>query len=346
MDCKPILELLEHERVSGGKMTEALLQEAVADYSTNSAGAMRAIRRLQTSDAPGLVIGALRLLVSNEDSTAERSRGLQYIASLLTSGDLFPQLFLDDRILSSQSAAALARQVAAIHPLLDVRLVGFVLANGGSDGGGAQSALVLRALALVEAISNCSRLAPSLIQLLRHPCARVRSKAALLLGRANRNLARVGSLLASPDDRLRANAVESLWGDRRHEVLKILRKASHDKCGRVMVNALLGLCKAGDLEAHSRLLKMAENSDPALRCGAAWAMGESLDRQFSEVVERLAQDDDVKVRAMAEKSREKLRVPSPVIPPPPPVTKPVDAKPVQENTPAKPERHVSYVRIS
>jgi len=344
MDFKPILELLENERVSGEEMTEALLQEALADFSTNSASAMRAIRRLQTSDTLGLVIGALRLLVSNEGSTKERSRGLQYIASLLTSGDLLPQLFLDDRILSSQAVATLARQAAAIHPLLDVRLVGFVLANGGSDGG-AQSAVVLRALALVEAISDCSRLAPSLVQLLRHPCARVRSKAALLLGRANRNLARVGSLLASPDDRLRANAVESLWGDRRHEVLKILGKASHDKCGRVMVNALLGLCKAGDFEAHSRLLKLAENADPALRCGAAWAMGESSDREFGEALATLAHDADVKVRAMAAKSRDKLLSPNSVVELNPQAALP-DSGSVQASAPSEPIKHVSYVRIS
>ncbi len=345
MDLKPFLEMLEREHVSGREMTMALLQEAMKGFSTNSVSATRAIRRLQASDALGLAICALRLLISNAESTEERPRGLQYIASLLTSGDLLPQLLLDDRVLSSQAAATLATEAAAFHPLLDVHIVAVVFAINGSDGGAAKSTMVIRALAIAGAISDCSRLAPSLIQLLRHPCARVRSKAALLLGRANRNLARVGSLLASQDSRLRANAVESLWGDGRHEVLKILRKASHDKCGRVMVNALLGLCKAGDFEAHSRLLKMAENDDPALRCGAAWAMGESSDREFSDAVERLAQDDDPKVRAMAEKSREKLRVPDPAVQLSlkPPL---VESGLVQATAPTVPRKSVSYVRIS
>lgn len=323
MDFKPILELLEREDVSGEEMTVALLQEAVEDFPRNSASAMRAIGRLQASDAFGLAIGALRLLVANADSTEERSPGLQYIASLITSGDLLPQLLLDDQVLSSQAATTLASRAAAVHSLLDVHII--IFANKGSAGDEAKSAVVLRALALAAAISDCSRLAPTLVQLLRHPCARVRSKVALLLGRANGNLARVGSLLASPDSRLRANAVESLWGDSRHEVLGILKKASHDQCGRVMVNALLGLCKAGDVEAHARLLKMTENADPALRCGAAWAMGESSDREFSEALETLANDADDKVRAMAAKSQEKL---------------------LGASSPTEPANRAAYVRIN
>jgi hypothetical protein len=345
MHFKPLLELLEREHVSGELMTFALLQAAVADWPTNSTGAMRAIRRLQASDILGLAIAAIRLLISNEDSMEERSRGFKYVAGLLTTGDLIPQLLLDDRVLSSHAAATLAPQAAAVHPLLEVHIVGIVLANSGSDGGTASSAQVLRALAIAGAISDCSRLAPSLVQLLRHPCARVRSKAVLLLGRANRNLARVGSLLASPDSRLRANAVESLWGDGRHEVLKILRKASHDECSRVMVNALLGLCKAGDVEAHSRLLEMAGNGDPALRCGAAWAMGESSDREFSQALETLAHDADVKVRSMAEKSREKLRAPDPAVELNLP-TALVDSGPVPTTSPTVPKKSASYVRIS
>ena len=345
MDFKPLLELLEREHLSCEQMTMALLQEAIADWPTNSSGALRVIRRLQTSDAPGLAIAALRLLISNEDSPKERSRGVQYIGSLLTSGDLLPRLLLDDRVLSSHAATTLAPHVAAVHPLLEVHLVGLVLVNNGSEGGPATSALILRALAIAGAISDCSRLAPSLVQLLRHSCARVRSKAALLLGRANRNLARVESLLASPDDRLRANAVESLWGDGRHEVVKILRKASHDECGRVIVNALLGLCKAGDVEAHSRLLKMAVSDDPALRCGAAWAMGESSDHKFSDALDTLVRDADVKVRAMAEKSREKLRARNSAVQ----LnlkTPEVDSASVQDTTPTVPKKALSYVRIN
>lgn len=341
MDFKPILELLERERLAGEEMTATLLQEAVADFATDSGRAMSAIRGLQVSDVLGLAVGALRLLVSAEN----RSRGLRYIATLVCSGDLMPALLLDDHILTVDVAASLAHQVAAVNPHLDVRLVSIVLANGGNNRGVAKSPAVLRALALVEAISDCSRLAPSLIQLLRHPCGRVRSKAALLLGRANCNPGRVDTLLASPDGRLRANAVESLWGDYRPRTLKILWQATHDDCSRVVINALLGLCKAGDKKAHAALLEQAESPEPVRRSGAAWAMGESLDREFTEAVEKLAQDDHGKVRARAVQSREKLRVPDPVVVPHPPPP-PVDAESVQADTPAKPEKHLAYVRIS
>ena len=81
----------------------------------------------------------------------------------------------------------------------------------------------------------------------------------------------------------------------------------------MVVNALLGLCQAGDRNAYLRLAELGETSDPALRSGAAWAMGETGDLEFEEALEKLAQDGDAKVRAMAVKSQKKLRRPDPIV---------------------------------
>jgi HEAT repeat protein len=168
-------------------------------------------------------------------------------------------------------------------------------------------------LALVDAISDCLLLGSNLSRFLNHPSDRVRSKAALMLGRSNWNLTRIESLLASDDHRLRANAVESLWGHRHADVQNILWDATQDPCGRVVVNALLGLCQVGDRKAYSRLAELAETSDPALRSGAAWAMGEIGDPEFGDTLEKLVQDADVKVSDMARKSQKKLRGPDPIV---------------------------------
>ena len=204
----------------------------------------------------------------------------------------------------------------SIEPLLDVHLVRHVVSTRRVKLSAIKNADALHALELVDAISDCSRLGSYLIQFLNHPNEKVRSKAALMLGRSNWNLTRLESLLASDDSRLRANAVESLWGHRHGDVRKILWNATEDPSGRVVINALLGLCLARDREAHALLAELAKASDPALRSGAAWAMGESGDQEFGEALEKLAADGDAKVRAMAEKSQKKLHRPEPSATPP------------------------------
>ncbi|MGH9593902.1 MAG: HEAT repeat domain-containing protein [Bryobacteraceae bacterium] len=305
MDIKQILELLDAEQLPGNDATSDFLSDAVASFPSRSASAATTIRRLQTGDPSGFAVAAVRLLASAE----QRSPGAEYIASLVTAGNLWIEPLLDERVLSLEAAVPLAAKLVAVERCLDVQLVDKLVANAGGDVSAIPSATALRVLELVDAISDCSRLASHLVRFLRHPNAKVHSKAALLLGRANKNLTRVKNLLVSDDMRVRANAVESLWGHPGQDVRKMLWEATEDKSGRVVVNALLGLCQTGDRDAYLRLETLAQAADPALRSGAAWAMGETGDPDFGEALEKLEQDGDAKVRAVAEKSRQKLHGP-------------------------------------
>ncbi|HEY4363635.1 MAG TPA: HEAT repeat domain-containing protein [Bryobacteraceae bacterium] len=191
--------------------------------------------------------------------------------------------------------------------LADVRVMREVLAQGGGDVRNTNPEMVLRALRLVDSISDGSRLTSYLVQLLRHPSPQVRSKATLLLGHANLNINRVRGFLLSSDTRLRANAVESLWGHAgRENVRQLLWEASRDRNNRVMVNALLGLCKAGDRGAFARLAALSDSPNPRVRSGAAWAMGETGDAAFAATIEKLAQDTDEGVAGIAARARKKL----------------------------------------
>jgi hypothetical protein len=307
MVLKPPHELLGPKPLLGEQTTASLFQDGVAAFPSNRVQAISAIRRLQTSDPAGLSLAAVQLLEGAE----EKSPGLEGAAGLLTGAGLLAGLFLDKRCLSADAAVALARKIASVEPFLDVHLVRQVVENAAGKVGAIKIAEALQVLGLVDAISDCSRLGSYLVQFLNHPSDKVRSKAALMFGRSNWNLTRVERLLASDDNRLRANAVESLWGHRHSDVRKILWNATRDPCGRVVINALLGLCQAGDREAYALLASLAATADPVLRSGAAWAMGEIGDPEFGEALEKLAEDGDAKVRAMAEKSRKKLRTPGP-----------------------------------
>ena len=136
---------------------------------------------------------------------------------------------------------------------------------------------LVRAERALEALARIQE-EPGLWGLVRylahHPSAHLRSKLALLVGRANPDVERVRSLMATSDGRVRANAVESLWGSSDPAVLELFRAAVNDPYSRVAVNALVGLARAGNPEAHERLAHWASFEDSPRRAGALWALAE------------------------------------------------------------------------
>lgn len=298
-----------HARPSFDKTTKGLLQDAIATFPANRGTAICKIQRLRSSDPTGMSRAVVELLESAEVN----SRVLEDAVGLLTTCSLLAELLISSHVWTLDAAVALALKFRSVEPRLDVRLVKHVLGKvenvGSIDGDQA-----LRLLGLIDAISDCSVLAAYLVQFQRHPSDRVRSKAVLMLGRCNSNPGRVESLLSAEDDRMRANAVESLWGQRSKAAREIFWKATHDRSARVVANALLGLCRAGEEDAFLRLGELAWHADPPMRRSAAWAMGETGDLQFLATLEKLAQDPVDTVRERAEKSRQKLAAKIPAAP--------------------------------
>lgn len=313
-----------YQRPTFDKTTKGLLQDAVATFPANRGTAICKIQRLRRSDPAGTSRAVLELLQVAEIN----SRLLEDAVGLLTTCSLLAELFISSHVWPLDAAVALALKIRSVEPRLDVRLVKQVLGNA-EDVGSIDGDHALRLLGLIDAISDCSVLASYLVQFQRHPSDRVRSKAVLMLGRSNCNPGRVERLLSSGDDRMRANAVESLWGQRSKAARQILWRASQDRCARVVANALLGLCRAGEDDAFVRLGELAWNADPTMRCSGAWAMGETGDLQFLAMLEKLAQDPVATVRERAEKSRQKLAAKIPVAP----VIPPKEPKPEPEPTP-------------
>jgi HEAT repeat protein len=288
-------------RPTSDATTRGLLQDAIATFPANRASAVGKVQRLRSRDPLGILLAAVQLL----EAADENSQNLEHAVGLLGSGSLLAELFMNPQVWSLEAAVALAKKLQAVEPRLDLRLVRQVLGKVGSVDSIAKDD-ALRLLGLIDAISDCSVLASYLIQFQRHPNDRVRSKAALMLGRSNSNPGRVESLLASDDDRIRANAVESLWGQSSKPARQLFLSAARDSSGRVVANALLGLFRAGDKNALARLGQLANASDPMMRCSGAWAMGETGDQRFVEVLQVLVQDPSAAVRENAEESRQKL----------------------------------------
>jgi len=147
---------------------------------------------------------------------------------------------------------------------------------------------VLRILAILGAVSAHPS-TPLLTRFLNSANERVRSKAALLMGRVNHSVRWVENQLRQPDSRLRANALESLWGVATAEACAMFREAAKDGAPRVAGNAAAALYKAGQVDSLALLTELMDRPEPAWQATAAWAMGESGDARFVKHLERAAQ---------------------------------------------------------
>ena len=338
MDLNRVIELFANESFAAGGTAvrhakDGFLRDAMVMFSTNRAGATTAISKLQVDDPSGFAASAVRILST---AAGKKSPAVQFLAGLLFTEHQSIDPLADEN-LPWDAAVAVARSLAVVDPQLDARLLRKLLAEAAVDVKSIRTARALRALRLAEALSDCSRLSVYLIQFLRHPSPEVRSKAALLLGRCNLNLPRVMSLLDSDEERLRANVIESLWGHESAAVRKVLQGAVKDPCARASTNALVALCRMGDRQAIEMLRGAASSADPGERSRAAWAMGESKVAEFLPVLDVLSGDLHAKVRAMAEKSRAKLR-PSQSDQPPQPDQPAQPDKPPEADQPPQDEK--------
>ncbi len=233
---------------------------------------------------------------------------MQFIAGLMFAGNLLLDPLLDERILNLDAAIALARNLAGVEPLLDVRLMQKMLADVRGDVQAVRAPVALRVMLLAEAISDCSRLSSFLMLMMRHDDAEVRAEAALLLSISSYNLNRIKVFAASENPLLRATAMEALWGRREAESLALLHEATKDANRRVFLVALIGLARGGDAEAARRLKDLGRSEGPLVEAAAQWAAGEIDDAGLAAKLQPLEQSPDPFVRTIAQRRLRKLRV--------------------------------------
>jgi len=225
------------------------------------------------------------------------SRASRFLVELLISGGLLFRALCDPE-LGREQASELARLAQAGDPA-----VGVQLARQLADAAGAESILAHemaeRLLEILAEISDGKHLLPSLMRLLRNADPYLRSKVVLLIGRSGGSLKWIKKRLQESDTRVRANAIEAAWGIDTPEARELLGWAARDTNNRVAGNALLGLYRLGECSPLAELAKMASHDSTAFRRTAAWAMGETADPRFTEVLGRMIGDSNPSVRKMA-----------------------------------------------
>jgi hypothetical protein len=266
-----------------------LLANLVRNFEADQANSRDRIRDLLDNDRESFYATSIEILKTSGDC-----RGAHYLVALFVSSGLLLRA-LCDSALSREDALSLGRSAKRVDPLVDVALARS-LADSAVGSGTVRIADPSRLMDILCEIADAGRIMPSLMRMMRHPSSHLRSKAVKMIGRGSLSARWVMGRLSESDPRVRANAVESLWGVDTPEARALLGFAVNDGDNRVAGNALLGLYYLGATSSLVNVIKLAGTESKLSRSSAAWVMGESGDPRFLESLRRMISDPDVVVR--------------------------------------------------
>ncbi len=306
---KNLLTLLVQEFAKCGKagncatVESGLLLDLVNGFASNPVVARRAMRELLTHSPASFYAASLRIM--NESNSGP---GTDYLISLLLENDVVVSALANPETFPLDSALSLARNLYRMDEHLDARLLRKVLNEDPGATKEVDGIALERVLEIIDEISDCCRLVPYLMKLLRMSNTRIRSKAGLLLARAHRNSEWLREQLLDPDPRVRANTVEGMLstspGEKELDVIAPLTKDVHH---RVASTALLVLFKNGNSQAGDALEAMASHPSDVFRTAAAWAMGQSEHARFLCCLQRMVLSESGNTKSMAIRSCVLLR---------------------------------------
>lgn len=288
----------------------AMMTHLVRTFELDSTGNRSLIRDLLDNDRSLFYTCSIEIL-----KTAAESRGAEFMVALMVTNDLLLQAMCDPA-LTRDRALALGRTALRIDPMAFSGFCSFLCrvaapASGPPDRAAGNGAVAFedasRLMEILGEISDPSRILPSLMRLLHHPNPHLRSKAVKMIGQNNHSVKWVRDRLAEPDARIRANAVETLWGLDTGDVRELLRYAAKDTNNRVAGNAMLGLYHLGECGVIPELIKMAGQESSQSRVTAAWVMGECGDPRFSEALRRMLGQTDAVLRKGAFRSLGRIK---------------------------------------
>jgi hypothetical protein len=192
------------------------LDTLVRNLERDTVRCKRLIRQLLEEDGTAFLRGALAILKQQADSP-----GAHFLVALLTESGLLLSV-LADAGLSIETALEIARAAMVHDPLADVALARALVHALAEPGEPVNAEQAARIMEILGEISGGGRIFPSLVRLLRHSNANLRSKAVLIIGRGNHSTRWVRHRLDDTDPRIRANALEGLWGVKTDEARLLL----------------------------------------------------------------------------------------------------------------------------
>jgi HEAT repeat protein len=284
------------------ELEASFLEELVGGFESNPKEARRAMRKLLAHDKLTFFASACRILKSGSDTA-----GREYLMTLLLEGELLLVPLGDPTLFPVDTAVGLAKDLVRLDPLLDFKLMQLLFGWDHLDSDELDIPRAQRVLEIVAVLPKHTRILPLLLKLLRFPNPRLRSKAVLLFCQISQNPQWAERRLADDDARVRANAVEGLWGNDKPGARAVLREAERDADHRVVANARVGLYYLEGRTIAPQLEAMARQASTMFRAAAAFAMGQTLDDHFVPVLNSMVKDFNPRVRRNALRALIKIR---------------------------------------
>ena len=286
---------MRSSQLNGGSFGSASsLNGCLRNYFRSPETVAKDIAALLDHDQKQFYFDACRAVRSSDLSTP----GARFLLGLMLQRGLLIRALCDSAV-PEQRVCAIIQGLLEEDAGSDLALAKAVVTHAQSNQPASAGNPVLRVLNTLEGLADAKRIAPRLLPLLRHADPYLRSKAVRIIGRGGRNTQWVARQLGDPDPRVRANAVEALWGIDDQESRDLLKGAIQDANNRVVGNALIEIYRVGDCSSVPGLLKMAAEGSPLFRSTAAWAMGESGDNRFRDALKALAGEGNPNVRRRA-----------------------------------------------
>ncbi len=176
-------------------------------------------------------------------------------------------------------ATDLTKTAILQDPELEIKLIQFI------RSGKASADEVIRVIRIFECLCSKSELLDRLLRLegVDHP--RIRSKVVLTIGRLVQNAVWLREQLQDPNARVRANAVEALWGVQVEGSEELLLRAALDLDNRVIGNAAYSLYKLGNSKAIPILYSLLRHSDTRFRNTGLWVITQLGDPRFLDFLQ-------------------------------------------------------------
>jgi HEAT repeat protein len=270
------------------------LAKVLARYGEDPGLAWRQLRDLRDSDPPGFGKAALVHLGGGATGAAET-----HLSHVLGVGHEYLDVLTDPDQLADGEAVVAASMMARGDPEFYKKLLKM---RGTRD-----HRRIYRILQLIDRDDQAMLLVPWLRELADDKNSRLASKAAMILSRLTKNPLAVARFLHSGDARVRANAVEGLWGGNVEKTRALLHLAARDSNHRVVANALVELCRQGDSIGRKKLEELAGHEDARFRAAIAWAIGEIASPDLLPTLQLLEGDSTLSVRLRAGRTAKRLQ---------------------------------------